>query len=127
MRFKHGKNCKNSNCKKTNCTDFMCGVIRQYPIFTQYISPNGGLDSNLETHALFYYYLLARQAYEAGRDAIVYEGDKDPEFNYTQILKSVAKWYSIDVHNMVNAWKAVDLTCFMHKLPTLPNKYRLPK
>jgi len=127
MGFKHGTGCKNSHCRKANCNDFMCGLNAPYPVFTQYIAPNGGLDSQKETHALFYYYLLARKAYEEEKDAIVYEGDKDPEFNHMQILKSVARWYTVDVHHMVNAWKAVDLNCLMHDLPKLPNKYRMPE
>jgi len=124
MGFKHGTGCKNSSCTKIGCNDFMCGLESPCPIFTQYIAPRGGLDSKKESHALFYYYLLATKATEMEDTQIVYEGDKDPEYNQLQILKSVARWYSVDVHHMVNAWNAVDLTCLMHKLPTLANKYR---
>jgi len=124
MGFKSGTGCKNNSCTKTNCNDIMCGLITPCPIFTRYITPNGGLDSHKETHALFYYYLLASKALETESNQIVYEGDKDPEYNQMQILKSVAKWYAVDVHNMVNAWDAVDLTCLMHNLPKLANRFR---
>lgn len=124
MGFKSGKGCKNNKCTKPNCNDFLCGIQREFPIFTQYIAPNGGLDSQTESHALFYYYLLAEKAVETQSTEIVYEGDKDPVYNQLEILKSVARWYSVDVHNMVNAWHAVDLTCLMHGLPRLPEKFR---
>lgn len=124
MGFKEGKFCKNKACKDSNCKDFLCGVELEYPVFVQCIAPRGGLDRTMESHALFYYYLLAQKAIEIQASEIVYEGDVDPVYKHLELLKSVAIFYQVDVHNMTNAWKAVDLTCLMQGLPKLPNKYR---
>ncbi len=124
--FKSGKGCKNTHCKDANCTNFLCGIAVSVPIFTQYITPNGGLDKEKESHALFYYYLLAQKAVEEDASKIVYEGEKDPEFKQFELCKGVAKMYGVELTAMLNAWKSVDLTCLMHNLPKLPDKYRYP-
>ncbi len=101
-------------------------TVMELPLFPQYIIPDGGLTNERESHALFYYYILATQAKEIEETSIVYEGDKDPEAHYRQLFTSVAKLYNVQPDNMANAWASVDVTCEMHKLPKLPNnvKYR---
>ena len=103
------------------------GIQVEVPLFPEYIIPNGGLTNDRTTHALFYYYILAMQAYDQEKNGIVYEGDKDPEFNYRQIFTSVAKLYGVAPEAMEKCWPSVDTTCHMHGMPMLPhdNKYRM--
>ncbi len=98
----------------------------QLPLFPDYIIPNGGLTNERASHALFYYYLLATEMKDKEDHGIVYEGDKDPEYFYREVFKSVAKLYNLRPEYMENLWPCVDLTCDMHNLPKLPHgtKYR---
>lgn len=98
----------------------------QIPLFPDYIIPNGGLTNERGSHALFYYYLLATEMRDREENGVVYEGDKDPEFFYREVFKSVAKLYNIRPEYMENHWPSVDQTCQMHGLPILPHgqKYR---
>ena len=106
--------------------DINKGFKLEIPLFPDYIIPNGGLTNERESHALFYYYILATQMREQELHGIVYEGDKDPEYNYRQVFLSVARMYSLRPENMVNAWPSVDVTCEMHGMTRLPQeqKYR---
>lgn len=106
--------------------DIHKGFRLEIPLFPDYIIPNGGLTNERESHALFYYYILAMQMYDREKNGVVYEGDKDPEFNYRNVFLSVANLYGIRPENMVNAWPSVDVTCTMHNMPLLPReaKYR---
>lgn len=93
-------------------------------LFTQYMVPYGFLTEQRETHACMYYYLLARKNWEEQQNGIVYEGDKDPEFNYVQLCKSVARVYGVRPEGLALAWDLVDKTCVMWDLPILPNEER---
>lgn len=96
-------------------------------LFVQYMWPNGGLNQHRETHALFYYYLLAKNAYDTMQAGMIaYEGDADSGFNFEQLFKSVARMYGVEPEAMVKCWDLVDYTCFLNDLPKLPDetKYR---
>ena len=97
-------------------------------IFGDYIKPLGVFTHELETHALFYYYLIARRAYEENikDEPIVYEGHKDPEVNFQQIFISVASMYGIEPSAMSRRWELIDQQCLLAGLPLMPNedKYR---
>jgi len=107
---------------------FMQGQ-QQPPLFFQLIKPNGGLTQARETHALFYYYIIARSAYEevVKGTTVVYEGDDDPSMNLRQTFISVAKLYKVAPEAMAKCWSHVDITCAMLSLPMLPDerRYRL--
>ena len=97
------------------------------PVFHDYVIPEGFLVDDLASHALWYYYLIARGTYETHiMDPIVYEGDKDPEFNFKQVFTSVATAYGVEPEIMVKFWDRVDMQCKQLQLPTLPDedKYR---
>ena len=97
----------------------------QPPLFPQIMVPNGFLDQHRETHALWYYYLCARQTYEqVVVDPIVYEGHKDPEGNYRELFKNIAKIYNVQPENMANCWPQIDMQCLASKLPKLPDEER---
>lgn len=94
-------------------------------IFSHYVAPMGFLDRNLETHALWYYYLAARGTYETHvKDIIVLETDKDPVADFRNLFKSIARMYQVSTENMRNAWPQVDMQCTALHLPKLPERYR---
>lgn len=97
-------------------------------IFADYIKPNGVFTHEIETHALFYYYLIARRTYEENVlvERIVLEGDKDLQVNFQQMFESVASMYGIDPSAMSRRWEIIDQQCLLKELPLLPNedKYR---
>lgn len=101
---------------------------RELPTFPNLIVPNGFLSPDKASLACWYYYTLARKAYEeAVLMPIVYEGHKDPEFalsQYKQLWNSIASLYEVDPAAMNNAWKEVDMQCIALNLPTLPATYR---
>lgn len=106
--------------------DIAKGFVRELPLFPDYVIPKGGLTNDRVTHALFYYYILAMQMYDQEQNGVVYEGDKDPEFLYSQVFRSVADLYDVSREAMAQAWASVDLTCAMHQMPKMPHgaKYR---
>lgn len=95
-------------------------------LFPDLMYPNGALTDVRETHALFYYYLLAHKNYEEQHKGrrLVYEGEDDPRFNYQQLHKSVAKMYAVEPEAMAHAWPEVDKTCILFNLPLLPDEER---
>jgi len=99
------------------------------PRFPDYMQPNGGLNSHRETHALFYYYLLAKKNLETRENQIVYEGDVDPVFGFRSLFKSIAVLYNVEPEAMQKCWKEVDYTCHLNNLPKFPvgNAYRYPR
>lgn len=95
------------------------------PIFTAYIVPYGYLDSNRESHALWYYYVVARQAYETHvLDQIVLEGDKDPVANFRQLFTSVARMYGVEPEAMAKCWDRIDAQCDLINCPRMPDEER---
>lgn len=106
--------------------DIRKGFHLEIPLFPNYIIPNGGLTNERESHALFYYYILAMQMYDKEKNQVVFEGDADYVGQYRQVFLNVARLYNVRPENMVNAWASVDTTCYMHKMPMLPQeqKYR---
>jgi len=100
------------------------------PIFPSIMAPNGFLDQFRESHALWYYYLCARQAYEASvLDPMEYEGEKDSQVNYHELFRNIAKIYGVQPENMANCWHQIDAQCGVSLLPKLPDedRYRFNK
>jgi len=99
------------------------------PLFVNYMQPNGGLTRDRETHALFYYYLLAKKNLETRETQLVYEGDTDPVFAFRNLFKSIAILYGVRPEHMQKCWPEVDYTCHLNNLPKFPkgNAYRYPR
>ena len=90
-------------------------------LFPDYVRPLGMLVEHKACHALFYYYLISRKSYEdIILDPIVLEGEKDPEFNFHQLFKSIATAYGVEPEQMIKFWANVDAQCAMLQLPKLP-------
>lgn len=97
------------------------------PYFPGYTQPNGWLDPCRACQGLWYYYLLARKAYEEHiLNPIVLEGDEDPKHDFRQLWSSVAKLYQVQPEEMVHFWSNVDLQCTTLKMPKMPggDQYR---
>lgn len=95
------------------------------PFFLGYQQPHGHLDSTREAHGLWNYYLCARNAYETHNlDAIVLEGEKDPEVNFKQLFTSIAQMYGVEPNSMAKCWGMVDMQCVVLGLPKLPDEER---
>jgi len=93
------------------------------PYFSAYVMPHGWLTPQIECHALFYYYLLARKNYENHllNWEIVLEDQPDPEVcNFKQLFISIARLYQVEPERMKNYWKNVDLQCHFLNLPRVP-------
>jgi len=100
-------------------------TIIELPIFHQYIIPLGLFTPNPVEHALFYYYLNARRTYEEHvlDSPIVYEGEKDPEYNFQELFTSIAGLYDVKPEEMIQAWSVIDRQCELLNLPLLPYLY----
>lgn len=93
--------------------------------FVHYVAPMGWLDMTDECFALWYYYVLARKAYEEKElYPIVLEGDDDPTADYHQLMKSVAQLYGVQPEGMTKCWKQVDMQCWALQLPKMPQGER---
>lgn len=100
------------------------------PAFNEYNVPNGWLQNDPACHALWYYYLIARRVYEECiLDPVVYEGDKDPEYNFQQMFTSTAFAYGVAPERMIKFWSNVDMQCSTMQLPKMPegDQYRFNK
>jgi len=94
-------------------------------MFINMVAPEGFLDNYMETHALWYYYLCARQAWEqVTKDPMAYEGQLDSGVNYKQLFNSVARLYQVSPEHMVNCWQQIDKQCDLLRLPRLPDEER---
>ena len=97
-------------------------------VFRNYLPPNGFLNDDPACHALFYYYLLAMKNYQAEFEGVelVYEGDRDPVYNYRQLFSSIAMMYSVEPERMIKFWTNVDMQVAILGMPKLPmtNQYR---
>lgn len=80
-------------------------VQYEYPMFYDYVEPKGALAINKESHACFYYAMLAAKArglVGSGIDSQIIEyrvGDTPPEWNEShdeEIAKSVAIIYGLE-------------------------------
>lgn len=113
--------------KLAQTPDKATGIAFVSIFFEDYLPPNGFLDRDPACHALFYYNLIARKAYEeTEKDVIVLEGEDDPQNNYKQQFTSVATMYGVSPERMIKFWSHVVLTCNLHKIPVVPDrdKYR---
>lgn len=90
-----------------------------------YIQPNGFLDSEFATHALWNYYLSARGAYERHNiDSMKLEGEWEVKVPYRDIFMSVARMYGVRCEEMAKCWDMIDMQCTALDLPKLPNEDR---
>lgn len=100
-------------------------VNSNMPYFMGYVEPNGFLDMEAETHALWNYYLCARGAYERTvKHVIAIEGEDDPQANMLQLAKSMAELYGTTLEAMMKCWDRVDKQCDYLGLPRLPDEER---
>jgi len=101
-------------------------TIKTAPVlYEQLVAPLGWLPRDISAHALWYYYTLARKNWEQENvNPIVMIGEKDPEFNYRQLFKSIAVIYGILPEHMVPHWKSVDMQATAMQLPRLPDEER---
>jgi len=106
--------------------DLPKGVEFECIIFEEYMKPYGYLDANKETHALFWYYLNARKAYDKHIDRmeVILEGDKDPVVNFRQLFESIAFQYGANVETMALGWPMVDAQCELLGFPKMPLGYQ---
>ena len=97
-------------------------------VFEEFVHPKGQLSWEMEAHALMFYYLNARRAYEIYEigNPIVYEGEDDPRCDYHQLFVSIASLYNVDPNKMNNYWPMIDAQCISMGFPILPkeSKYR---
>ncbi len=101
------------------------------PIWPHLCIPNGHLDDSVEAQALWYYYLCARQTFEAHEADFQLIGDVDTSdmpvtTNYLQLFTSIAMIYSVEPAAMAKCWDMIDSQCWLTGLPKLPtdDKYR---
>ena len=96
------------------------------PRFLKYESPKGYLTNHPACHALWYYYVIARNAFETNEEEpIVLEGDEDPVNDYTQIFTSVATLYGVQPEEMVKYWDNIDNQCRLLRLPLMGKSEKL--
>lgn len=97
-----------------------------YPIFEQYNTPNGFLAPATACHALFWYALIARRAYEENVQgwAHQYEGNLSNTTNFRDMYLSVAFLYGVTPEEMQRYWPAVDMQFVALNLPQLPKEDR---
>lgn len=109
---------------KDNKTNYK--ITFNTPRFNIYEAPKGYLTEHPACHALFYYYLIARRAFEENEeDPIVLEGDADPVNDYQQIFTSVATSYGVSPENMVKYWDNIDNQCRLLGLPLMGQSEKL--
>ena len=95
------------------------------PLFLAYMQPNGFLDQHRESHGLFYYNLIARNAYEKHvSDSLKLEGELEVQPEFRKIFESVANLYGVKPHEMAKCWDMVDMQCQILDIPTLPDEER---
>lgn len=97
------------------------------PIYPHLIRPNGFLDGSREAHALWYYYLCARQTYEDKEHEFFLEGssvfgDKPLVPGYRQLFTSIANLYGVKPEGMAKCWDMVDMQCVSMHLPKMPDE-----
>ena len=101
-------------------------IVLFMPVFSDHLVQNGGyIPDKPEACALFYYYLLARKAYEETENAIVLEGDPDPTANFKQLYTSVAFIFGVNPEKMGYYWEPVDRECKRADLPLLKLNLRM--
>ncbi len=97
-------------------------------LFMDYVKPKGWLEQDTTCHALFFYYLMARRAYEENiKDPVFLEGHIDLEVNFKQLFTSIARLYGTTPEEMVRFWSNVDMQCYALKLPKLADGYKFNK
>ena len=102
------------------------GTVIQVPIFEQYIIPFGLLTPAPEEHALFFYYVNAREIYEKHikNTVIQMEDEADLEYSFEGMINSIAQLYGVKVDEMTKAWQVIDRQCDALNLPKLPDEYQ---
>jgi hypothetical protein len=96
------------------------------PVFESYNAPHGFLERDIACHALFYYAMLARKAYEetvVGVD-IQYEDALSNKTDFRMLYESIAFLYGVHPAQMQRYWPAVDMQLVALQLPQLPKEDR---
>ncbi len=97
------------------------------PVFMAYTKAKGGfLCDNECCHALMYYAILARNAYEENvkGDGFQYESTKDNVTDFRQLIVSISELYDVTPEAMICHWKEVDAQFIFLELPKLPAEER---
>jgi len=96
--------------------------------FEDYLIPKGFLTSDMECHALFYYYICTAHTIEKFNltKASAYEGEEDNNVNLPALFKSIANMYKVEPEKMENYWDLVDMQCFSLGEPVLWDKFKDP-
>lgn len=78
------------------------------PVFAGHFREFGGsLPSEPEVHALWYYMLLATQAWKEETEQVVYEGDPDYIAPFRELFQRCAEMYGADINTMANRWPLI--------------------
>ncbi len=98
------------------------------PRFLPYTKQHGGhLDDKPEVHALWFYYLMARSAYEQVECGFEIQYDlqqQSTQTHYRQQFESAALAYSVNPNEMAKYWDQVDRQCTAMNLPRMPEGER---
>jgi len=95
------------------------------PIYSELLAPQGFLELTRESHALWFYYTAARNAYDTlVVDPIVMEGEKDPTTNFRQLFISTARLYNVEPEAMAKCWPQINMQCLALGFPELPDEER---
>jgi hypothetical protein len=99
-------------------------VVLDAPFFKEHTAPLGFLAQDQSCQALFHYYLIARTNLEKQADPLVYEGERDPEYDYRSLFKSISVIHATTPEAMSKWWSNVDMECRMRQLPLIPDEER---
>lgn len=99
-------------------------------MYDSYNFPTGWLTNDPACHALWHYYVLARNTWESVIDnPVVYEDELDSSADFRQLFLSTATLYGVAPERMVKFWVNVDMQAWRLKLPKLADedKFRFNK
>lgn len=101
-------------------------VVFDVPVFQDYVAPKGFLVNDIACHALFYYALTARGAYERWilEWTLQYEGNETTVPNFRNMFENIATMYGVNPERMSKHWSSVDMQMIALNLPQLPDEER---
>jgi len=104
-------------------------IVFDTPFFGAYCVPHGFLCATDDAcHALMYYAVNARRAYEENELGFGVQYD-DPNIlwnksNFRQLWETICIVYGIPESAMVRHWPCVDMQCRVLNIPQLPDEER---
>lgn len=98
------------------------------PRYLPYTKAKGGhLDDKPEVHALWFYYTVARLAFEQVEQGFEIQLDlqqQSTQTYYRQQFESAALAYNVNPNEMCKYWDQIDRQCTAMNLPRLPEGER---